>query len=706
MAKSEKKERKEKKQKTVKQKTARKRTLYAKILIPAILVVIIGCGAVAGVIKLNINGTMTRQAVNELDSYISVLETQVKDEKSKLSDTLSFIKQTSNVSTINLSSSYLNRCKASFNLYRAISATKEGKILQHGGERISELTDVEMQCIESLFSGMTSSISPVMTSVTDTEIFFCCAARIGDGILVFERLFSDPSLLEGYADLMSGVITVFRDDVRIATTIRDENHKYITGTTLDNEEILNAVYGENTAYSGMNTVNGQEYQSLYLPFENDSGINTMLFIGKSVNTTNALVTGMSTTLIPIILGSFIVLLLLILILVSTLVLQPLKKTEAAFENLNGNSGVADLTMRIEATTNDEIGAMSKSINTFIGSQQGLLSEVKGANDKLLDIGENLATSSQQSAAAISEIMANIESVNRNVMKQHDALGEVKVVLGRNLTGIETLDSLIENQSAGIVESSAAIEEMLGNIESVNSTVGKMAEEYKELMQITESEKERQNTVADQIKEMAAQSQHLSEANEVIAQIASQTNLLAMNAAIEAAHAGDAGKGFSVVADEIRKLAEDSSEQSRAISEELAEITETINEVVSNSLESVEGFEQIAAKTIGTETLVTQLEQAMTEQQASSKQVLASLKDVTDATNEVQSTSKEISSGMTNVSTAAENLTMISETVAGSMDEMTNGVQEINSSAQNVFEMALQTKDSINIVKNNIDKFKL
>ena len=688
-----------------KAKTVKRGTLYTKILIPAFLVAILGCGVVSGVIKLSISNTMTQQSAEELNSYISVLESQIQDEKNQLSDTLSYVKLTT-AGDVNLTTTYLNRCKASFNLYRALSVTPEGKILLHGGEAITELSPAELKAVEVACQGLSRGLSPVYAAVTDSEVFFCAAAKMTNGILIFERLFSSPELIENYANLMSSVVTIFIDDVRIATTIKDDNGNYLTGTTLNNDVIYNTVYGNNEIYEGTNIVNGQQYQTIYIPFENDSGKNAMMFVGKSSSTVDAVVDSMTKTMVPIVIITFAILLSLILILVSTFIMRPLKKTEIAFENLNGGSGVADLTMRVKASTNDEIGSMGKSINTFIGSQQKLLSAVKGANDTLLTIGEGLASSSQQSAAAISEIMANIESVNRNVLKQHEALGEVQIVLGKNINGIETLDSLIENQSAGIIESSAAIEEMLGNIESVNVTVGKMADEYKELMQITEAEKERQNLVADQIKEMAAQSQHLSEANEVIAQIASQTNLLAMNAAIEAAHAGDAGKGFSVVADEIRKLAEDSSEQSRAISEELAEITETINEVVNNSLESVEGFEQIAAKTVGTEVLVTQLEQAMTEQQASSKQVLSSLKDVTDSTNDVQATSKEISAGMSNVSSAAENLTMISETVAGSMDEMTNGVQEINSSAQNVFEMAIKTKDNIGIVKSNIDKFKL
>jgi methyl-accepting chemotaxis protein len=206
--------------------------------------------------------------------------------------------------------------------------------------------------------------------------------------------------------------------------------------------------------------------------------------------------------------------------------------------------------------------------------------------------------------------------------------------------------------------------------------------------------------------MAQQSEHLAEANSVISQIAEQTNLLAMNAAIEAAHAGEAGKGFSVVADEIRKLAENSAEQSKAIKFELDNISKSINTVVKASEISVEDFVQISDKVVSTERLVREIDNAMIEQKEASHQVLQALHEINDATSNVQSTSKQMSNDVNSAKQQADNLEIISRTVEGAMNEMSLGINEITIAAHHVSDMANSTRENIDHLDKLLSRFTL
>ena len=236
---------------------------------------------------------------------------------------------------------------------------------------------------------------------------------------------------------MNCVLTVFIDDLRVETTIKDSNGNYLTGTTLNNDEIYKTIYEKKQTYHGDNIINGLDYISVYIPMPNDDGKNACLFMEISTD--------------------------------------HVKTVEAELA-----AGVSDLTIRIDSKKNDEIGKITKEINVFIESQQSLLFDVKQASDSLSEIGQSLASSSQQSASAISQIMANIESVNNSVEKQTMALQDVQECLNQNRENVNNLEELILKQSEGISESSAEIEEMIGNINAVTQSVGKMSQEYSEL----------------------------------------------------------------------------------------------------------------------------------------------------------------------------------------------------------------------------------
>ena len=272
--------------------------------------------------------------------------------------------------------------------------------------------------------------------------------------------------------------------------------------------------------------------------------------------------------------------------------------------------------------------------------------------------------------------------------------------------IESLDGMIQGQASSVEEASASVEEMIGNINSVDKSVIKMVEEFTVLELDTKNGIEKNSSVNELIQKISEQSVAMMDANEMIQSIAEQTNLLAMNAAIEAAHAGEAGKGFSVVADEIRKLAETSAEQSNRISEELSNIQQGIQRVVIASTESEQSFQAVSGRINTTAELVAQIRGAMEEQQAGSQQILEALQAMNDSTSEVRGAGAEMSKGgdsiMRDVSNIHESMNGIETAVA----EINEGTNYVNESTKKLRTISASLNVAIKRIKDDVDLFKV
>ena len=383
--------------------------------------------------------------------------------------------------------------------------------------------------------------------------------------------------------------------------------------------------------------------------------------------------------------------------------RPIARVSETLRDISEGEG--DLTKTIPEKGKDEITDLSHYFNETMQKIRNLIIGIKKQSTVLLDIGSELASNMTETAAAINEITANVQSIKGRVINQSASVTETNATMEQITVNIDKLNEHVENQSSNVSQASSAIEEMVANIQSVTQTLVKNAANVKELMDASEVGRTGLSDVATDIQEISRESEGLLEINSVMENIASQTNLLSMNAAIEAAHAGEAGKGFAVVADEIRKLAENSSEQSKTISTVLKKIKESIDKITSSTDNVLNKFEAIdsCVKTVADQEEI--IRNAMEEQGTGSKQILQGVSNVNEITRQVKGGSLEMLEGSREVINETKNLEMMTQEITGGVNEMAAGADQINIAVNKVNELSSSNRENIGVLVKEISRFK-
>jgi len=371
-----------------------------------------------------------------------------------------------------------------------------------------------------------------------------------------------------------------------------------------------------------------------------------------------------------------------------------------------SEGEGDLTKTVVIHSKDEVGDLAIYFNKTIAKIKGLVLLIKQQAHVLSDIGNDLSANMTETAAAINQITANIDNIKGRVINQSASVTQTNATMEQVVVNINKLNGHVEKQTENISQASSAIEEMVANINSVTSTLVNNAANVNTLQEASEVGRMGLQEVATDIQEIARESEGLLEINAVMENIASQTNLLSMNAAIEAAHAGEAGKGFAVVADEIRKLAESSSEQSKTIGTVLKKIAESIKKITGSTDNVLHRFEAIDS---GVKTVADQEENirnAMEEQTQGSKQLLQSAGGLKEITDQVKSGSEEMLNGSQEVMNESRNLERVTQEITGGMNEMATGADQVNIAVNNVNDMTQKNRDAIADLLKEVSRFKV
>ena len=528
--------------------------------------------------------------------------------------------------------------------------------------------------------------------------------RLVGGMIATREMGSEKAI-DDYKKNLDSEVSYFCGDKRMMTSLVGPDGKRAIGTTLDNKAIISTVIGRGEHYVGVNVIQGKKYETLYVPLTDRFNVTRgMFFIGTPLDRILSVAAELYRVQALLLSLTGLIILLVGGLLINHIMLKPLASIGGALHNLASEH--ADLTFRIGVSRDDEFGEIAGDVNTLMDGMRNLVFDMKAVHAMLNDVVEELGANAEESASATAQILTNVEGVRTQAGNQSENIRKTNETLRASSDTVGSLDSLIQNQSAGITESSASIEEMVGSIGSVSASVGKMSDKFKALLATSMSGKEKQAAVDARVQAIVEQSKILLDANATIAKIAAQTNLLAMNAAIEAAHAGDAGAGFSVVADEIRRLAETSSDRSKAINHELKKIASSIEAVVSSSRESQDSFSLVVTDIGETDRLVQEINGAMEEQKGASRQILEALRDMNASAASVQENSARLREGVKIVEDEMESLADKAGSILGNMEEMSSGTREISQTAHEVAEMAIRTKDSIQRMESYLGKFSI